>query len=265
MAVISRYSAIPSTSKRNGLAAVFSASCTETARPSRVATRPQHSFGASRRACAITRSSRSRAMTTDGRSGRAYSARRAGRSSSSSRRRSPLMDSLNSRRPLPTERPTSGSFLGPRTMSAIARTTTSSMGPMLGMWGVLFYRWVEWEFTSPYARARRSDAQPALRDAAPLPPDRGLEVLHLVHRQRVDAARQVLPAVVADDEDDVALVHLAGDPDRHTGDRARRDAREQALLVEQLARPDHGVAVGHEDLAIQQAEVDDRRDEPVVQ
>src|SRR5829696_7671502 len=68
MAVISRYSAMPSTSKRNGLAAVFSASCTETARPSRVATRPQHSFGASRRACAITRSSRSRAMTTDGRS-----------------------------------------------------------------------------------------------------------------------------------------------------------------------------------------------------
>src|SRR5829696_619541 len=66
MAVISRYSAMPSTSKRNGLAAVFSASCTETARPSRVATRPQDSFGASRRACAITRSSRSRAMTTDG-------------------------------------------------------------------------------------------------------------------------------------------------------------------------------------------------------
>src|SRR5512132_245618 len=62
-----------------------------------------------------------------------YSVFRAGRSSSSSRSDSPLSDSLNSRIPLPIERPTSGSFFGPRTMSAMARMTTSSRGPTLGM------------------------------------------------------------------------------------------------------------------------------------
>src|SRR4029077_1952968 len=47
-----------------------------------------------------------------------YSVLRAGRSSSSSRRgsSSPLRDSLNSRMPLPIERPTSGSFFGPSTI-----------------------------------------------------------------------------------------------------------------------------------------------------
>ena len=48
-------------------------------------------------------------------------------------------------------------------------------------------------------------------------------------------------------------------------DRAGRDAGEHALLVEQLARPDDRVAVGDEDLAVQQREVDDRRDEAVVE
>ena len=48
-------------------------------------------------------------------------------------------------------------------------------------------------------------------------------------------------------------------------DRARRDAREQALLVEQLARPDDRVAVRDEDLPVEQREVDDRRDEAVVE
>src|SRR5215207_5093737 len=62
-----------------------------------------------------------------------YSVFRTGRSSSSSRLDSPLSESLNSRMPLPIERPTSGSFFGPRTISAIARMTTSSRGPTLGM------------------------------------------------------------------------------------------------------------------------------------
>ena len=52
------------------------------------------------------------------------------------------------------------------------------------------------------------------------PPDGGVEILDLVDRQRVDAARQVLPAVVGDDEDDVALVELTGDAHRHARDRA---------------------------------------------
>src|SRR5262245_12591718 len=63
-----------------------------------------------------------------------YSVFRAGFSSSSrSFSGSPLSESLNSRMPLPIERPTSGSFFGPRTIRAIARMTTSSRGPTLGM------------------------------------------------------------------------------------------------------------------------------------
>src|SRR3954466_6042380 len=42
----------------------------------------------------------------------------------------PEIESLNSRMPLPSERPTSGSFFGPRTISAITRTMSSSGKPM---------------------------------------------------------------------------------------------------------------------------------------
>src|SRR5712664_1900454 len=98
-----------------------------------------------------------------------------------------------------------------------------------------------------------------------LPPDGRLEILDLVDRHGVDAAREVLPAVVGDHEDDVALVELAGDPHGDARDRAAGDSREQALLVEQPARPDDRVAVGDEDLAVEQREVDDRRDEAVVE
>src|SRR6185437_6940406 len=97
------------------------------------------------------------------------------------------------------------------------------------------------------------------------PPNGGVEVLDLLDGQGVDAARQVLPAVVGDDEHDIALVQLAGDAHRHARDRAGGDAREDALLVEQLARPQDRVVIGYEDLAVEQGEVDDRRDEAVVQ
>src|SRR3954471_16710807 len=182
-----------------------------------------------------------------------YSVFRAGRSSSSSRSDSPLSDSLNSRIPFPMERPTSGSFFGPRTIRAMARMTTSSSGPTLGM--------------SPAYRAGAPGTTPRYQRAVGrgLPPDGGVQVLDLFDGARVDAAGEVLPAVVADDEDDVALVHLVGDPHRDRRDRAARDAGEDALLVEQLARPHHGVVVGHEDLAVQQRQVDDRRDEAVVE
>src|SRR3954447_25479807 len=43
------------------------------------------------------------------------------------------MASLNSRMPEPTDRPTWGSFFGPSTISAMIRTTISSIGPMLGI------------------------------------------------------------------------------------------------------------------------------------
>src|SRR5919198_3521956 len=63
-----------------------------------------------------------------------YSVLSTGRSSSSSRRSlSPLRESRNSRMPFPIERPTSGSFFGPSTISAMARMTMSSSGPTLGM------------------------------------------------------------------------------------------------------------------------------------
>src|SRR4051794_31583065 len=97
------------------------------------------------------------------------------------------------------------------------------------------------------------------------PPDGRVEVRDLVDRQGVETRGQVLPAVVADDEDDIALVELVRDPDGDRRDRAGRDAREDALLVEQPAGPDDRVAVGDEDLPVQQGEVDDRGDEAVVE
>src|ERR687894_1592259 len=54
----------PSMSKRNGLAARFSSACADVALPSRPTMSPQHSFGASRTACATISSSRSRAIFT---------------------------------------------------------------------------------------------------------------------------------------------------------------------------------------------------------
>src|SRR6476661_5405328 len=101
--------------------------------------------------------------------------------------------------------------------------------------------------------------------AESLPPNGGVQVLDLVDGQGVEAGGQVLPAVVADDEYDISLVQLAGDACRDRGDRARRDAGEEALLRQQLARPDDRVAVGHEDLAVQEGQIDDRRDEAVVE
>src|SRR4051794_38289449 len=97
------------------------------------------------------------------------------------------------------------------------------------------------------------------------PPDGGVEILDLVDRTSVDAGREVFPAVVADDEDDVALVELAGDAHGDGGDRPRGDAGEDALLVEEAPRPHDRVVVGDEDLPVQQPEVDDRRDEAVVE
>ena len=44
-----------------------------------------------------------------------------------------VSESLNSRMPRPSERPAAGSRLGPRTRSAMTRTTASSIGPMVGI------------------------------------------------------------------------------------------------------------------------------------
>src|SRR3954453_3248873 len=61
---IGRCTSRPSTSKRSGLRATFSASWTLTARPSRTATIPQHSLGKSRRAWWTMRSTRSGEIST---------------------------------------------------------------------------------------------------------------------------------------------------------------------------------------------------------
>src|SRR5439155_12461975 len=97
------------------------------------------------------------------------------------------------------------------------------------------------------------------------PPYSRVNVFDLVDGQRVDAAREVLPAVVGHDEHDVALVQLAGDAHGDARDGAARDASEDALLIQQPACPRDRVAVGDEDLAVQQREIDDRGDEAVVQ
>src|SRR3954452_796908 len=86
-----------------------------------------------------------------------------------------------------------------------------------------------------------------------LPEARLLErLLEFLDRLRVDARAEVLPAVVGHDEHDIALVELARDPHRHAGDGAARDAHEEALFLEQLLGPDHGIEVRDEDLQVEQ-------------
>ena len=180
---------------------------------------------------------------------------RRGCSSSSSSRRSLVSDSLNSRMPLPIERPTSGSFFGPEDDQGDDEDDDELHAVRRWACGVSFA--VRSQRVSAGAGAERYPLVTTRR----WPRGRSISSTGL----GVDARGEVLPAVVADDEDDVALVQLVGDAHRDRGDRARGDAREEALLVEQLARPDDRVAVGDEDLAVQQREVDDRRDEAVVE
>src|SRR5579875_3268720 len=99
----------------------------------------------------------------------------------------------------------------------------------------------------------------------PLPPDGRVEIgLQLVQRSGVDPAGEVLPPLVGDDEDYVALLQLFGDPHRHPGNRPRGGAGKQPFLLKQLAGEADRVLVGDKDLPVEQGEVDDRRDEPFV-
>src|SRR2546423_14632360 len=109
---------------------------------------------------------------------------------------------------------------------------------------------------SPRTRPTRTSA---------LPERRLLEaLLELLDRLRVDARAEVLPAVVGHDEHDVALVELGRHAVRHARDRAARDSHEEPLLLEQLLGPDHRIEIRHEDLPVEQREVDDWGDEAVV-
>src|SRR5579862_1563024 len=88
---------------------------------------------------------------------------------------------------------------------------------------------------SPPAGLTRASHRPeALAPPMALPPDGRVQVLDLVERPGVDPGGEVLPTVIRNDEDDIALVQLARDPHGDARDRPRRDAGEQALLVEQL-------------------------------
>src|SRR3954466_50083 len=209
----------PSTSKRSGLRAVFSASCTDTARPSRTAIMPQHSLGKSRRAWATMRSTSSGAMSTP----RGYRPR-------------VLLLALD-RGPLVVvalglarERVLELAHALAQRLADLGQLLRAQHDEGDGEDDDELHRA---DVRHPISRAfegRAADPTPVGRcaGAAGLPPDRGIEVLDLLHRLGVDAARQVLPAVVADDEDDVALVQLAGDPHRDRRDRAGRDADEHA-------------------------------------
>src|SRR5207237_8911735 len=110
------------------------------------------------------------------------------------------------------------------------------------------------------ARARRAGDRPRVPEGS-----RVERVLELLERPRADARAQVLPAVVGDDEDHVALLELVLGANRDRGDGTRRDTDEQPLVGEQPLGPDHGVAVRDEDLSIQQRQVEDWRDVAVVE
>src|SRR3712207_1521621 len=97
------------------------------------------------------------------------------------------------------------------------------------------------------------------------PPDGGVDRFELLDGPRPELGGQVLRAVVDHEENDVALVQLVGHPHGDSCDRTGGDAGEDALLEEELLRPYDRVAVRHENLPVEQREVDDRRDEPVVE
>src|SRR4029078_2467474 len=264
-----RCDSLPSTSKSSVFAASFSASWTLRARPSRTAIMPQHSLGKSRRAWATMRSMSSGAISTP--RGHRPALWRAGGGPAD---RGPLLLALDGgslvlvavlvlarqrllelAHALPERLAHLGQLLRPEHDQGDGENDDELHGADVRHTDFLLGRVDDADPTPVVARSRRSG----------LPPDRGVEVLDLLHGTRVDAARQVLPAVVAHDEDDVALVHLARDADGDRGDRAGGDAREHALLVEEAARPHDRVVVRDEDLPVEQAQVDDRRDEAVVE
>src|SRR5204862_7599110 len=98
------------------------------------------------------------------------------------------------------------------------------------------------------ARAGRFRRAARVEPAGALPPNGRVDALALFDRLRPQAGRHVLVATVGDDEDDVPLVQLARDPGGDRRDCARRDAREDPLLEEQLPCPVDAVPVRNEDL-----------------
>src|SRR5690242_17459930 len=99
-----------------------------------------------------------------------------------------------------------------------------------------------------------------------LPEDPAVQrVLDVVHVVGPEAGGEVLPAAVADDAHDGAAGHLRRDPRAGVDDRAGGHAREDPLLGGEATRHEDGVAVRDEQLPVEPREVEDRRDEPVVE
>ena len=74
---------------------------------------------------------------------------------------------------------------------------------------------------------------------------------------------QVLPAGVGEDHDDVALVEPLRELEAGVQHGAGTDAAEDAFALHHQPRRAKRVAAAHEDLAVEEAEVEDRRDEAV--
>src|SRR4051794_32378264 len=228
-----------STSKRSGLCAAFSMRKTRTERPSRPARSPQHSSGATSRAC-VTISSMCSGANSTPRSlfrrvdrGDVVVLVVAGLAAQG------LFELAHAFAQRPADL---RELLGPEDDQCDGKDYDELHGSDIGhVSGSL------------------------IRGSGLLPPQRGFQSLNLFYRLGVDTTGQVLPPVVGDDEHHIALVHLARDAVRDAGDRTAGDAGEDALLVEQLAGPDDRVGVRDEDLPVQQGDVDDRRDVAVVQ
>src|SRR6188472_2821002 len=92
-------------------------------------------------------------------------------------------------------------------------------------------------------------ARRALPERGPLERPIGLE---LFERLRIDTRGEVLPAAVGEDRDHVPAVDLRCHAVRDRSHCAARDAGEDSLLLDQLLRPNDCVAVGDEDLSVEQ-------------
>src|SRR3990172_4628523 len=79
------------------------------------------------------------------------------------------------------------------------------------------------------------------------------------------AGRQVLPAAVGEEGDDVAALHPCGDPLGGAQDGARRYAREDAFVVHELLHGTEGGERVDDDPPVQQGLVEDGRYEPLLQ
>src|SRR3972149_6653273 len=75
------------------------------------------------------------------------------------------------------------------------------------------------------------------------------------------AGRQVLPAAVGEEGDDVAALHPCGDPLGGAQDGARRYARKDAFVVHELLHGGEGGERVHDDPSVQEGLVQDWRGE----